>query len=268
MEEIGGVNMAAVDVIVDNLVTLWRIPAARHYFPWIFVLISVVGSVVKELELVPPTYFSSSRNVLNMYFVKVSWGWTLLLLTPFLLLSNSSFSRSASFLGRRLLSLAVATAVWYVCTETFFYIEDLTGSCFETGTVDVLREQFTSKSACRHAGLRWQGYDISGHSFILSYSALFIVEETAPMSSMKTAGLSALPRTVLNLLYVALNLIVILWVWMFACTSVYFHDLVQKWLGTTCGLLGWYLTYRVWYLMPLSPGLPPQRHLKEKKQHA
>ncbi|AWP10079.1 putative fat storage-inducing transmembrane protein 2 [Scophthalmus maximus] len=233
--------MAAVDVIVDNLVTLWRIPAARHYFPWIFVLISVVGSVVKELELVPPTYFSSSRNVLNM---------------------------SASFLGRRLLSLAVATAVWYVCTETFFYIEDLTGSCFETGTVDVLSEQFTSKSACRHAGLRWQGYDISGHSFILSYSALFIVEETAPMSSMKTAGLSALPRTVLNLLYVALNLIVILWVWMFACTSVYFHDLVQKWLGTTCGLLGWYLTYRVWYLMPLSPGLPPQRHLKEKKQHA
>lgn len=58
--------MAAVDVIVDNLVTLWRIPAVRHNFHWIFLLISVVGSALKELQLVPQTYFSSSRNALNV----------------------------------------------------------------------------------------------------------------------------------------------------------------------------------------------------------
>lgn len=202
------------------------------------------------------------------YFVKVSWGWTLLLLTPFVLLSNCSFSRSVTFLSRRLLSLLVATAVWYVFTETFFYIEDLTGSCFETGSMGVLKNEFASKATCRRAGFHWHGYDISGHSFILSYSALFIIEETGPMASLKTASLSALPRMALNLLYVALNLIVIIWVWMFACTSVYFHDLSHKLLGTLCGLLGWYLTYRVWYLKPLSPGLPPQRHPKEQKQHA
>ncbi|XP_033485787.1 acyl-coenzyme A diphosphatase FITM2 [Epinephelus lanceolatus] len=260
--------MAALDVIVDNLVTLWRIPAVRQNFHWIFLLISVAGSILKELELVPQTYFSSSRNALNVYFVKVSWGWTLLLLTPFLLLSNSSFSRSVSFLGRRLLSLAVATAIWYVCTETFFYIEDATGSCYETNTLDVVNKEFISKASCRRAGFHWRGYDISGHSFILAYSALFIVEETAPMASLKTASLSALPRMVLSLLYVALNLIVIVWVWMFACTSVYFHDPSHKLLGTICAVLGWYLTYRVWYPKPLSPGLPPQRHPKEQKQHA
>ncbi|XP_023116700.1 acyl-coenzyme A diphosphatase FITM2 [Amphiprion ocellaris] len=260
--------MAAVDVIVNNLVALWRIPAVRQHYPWIFLLISAVGSVLKELQLVPQTYFSSSRNALNVYFVKVSWGWTLLLLTPFVLLSNSSFSRSVSFLGRRLLSLAVATAVWYVCTETFFYIEDVTGSCFESDTLTVVNLEFTSKVACRRAGFHWSGYDISGHSFILAYSSLFIMEETAPMASLKTASLSALPRMVLNLLYVALNLIMIMWVWMFACTSVYFHDPSHKLLGTICALLGWYLTYRVWYLKPLSPGLPPQRHPKEQKQHA
>ncbi|XP_069566955.1 acyl-coenzyme A diphosphatase FITM2 [Brachyistius frenatus] len=257
--------MAAVDVIVDNLVSLWRIPAVRLNFPWIFLLVSVSGSVLKELQLVPHTYFSSSRNALNLYFVKVSWGWTLLLLTPFVLLSNASFSRSVSFLGRRLLSLAVATAVWYFFTETFFYVEDATGSCFESDPPGAVNADFTSKASCRRAGLRWHGYDISGHSFILAYSALVIVEETAPMASLKTAGMSALPRTVLNLLYVALNLIVIIWVWMFACTSVYFHDPSHKLLGTVCGLSGWYLTYRVWYLKPLSPGLPPQRHPKEQK---
>ncbi|XP_054465477.1 acyl-coenzyme A diphosphatase FITM2 [Anoplopoma fimbria] len=259
--------MAAVDVIVDNLVALWRIPAVRHNFHWIFLLISAVGSILKELELVPQTYFSSNRNALNVYFVKVSWGWTLLLLTPFLLLSNSSFSRSASFLGRRLLSLAVATTIWYVFTETFFYIEDATGSCFETDGIDVINKEFTSKVSCRRAGYQWDGYDISGHSFILAYSALFIIEETAPMAFLKTASLSALTKTVLNLLYVALNLIVIVWVWMFACTSVYFHDPSHKLLGTICGLLGWYLTYRVWYLKPFSPGLPPQRHPKGLKLH-
>ncbi|XP_061702483.1 acyl-coenzyme A diphosphatase FITM2 [Syngnathoides biaculeatus] len=259
--------MAAVDVVVCSLVTLWRIPAVRHKFPWMFLLISVVGSVLKEFQLVPQTYFSSSRNFLNVYFVKVSWGWTLLLLTPFLLLSNTTFSRDAVFLGRRLLSPAVATAVWYSCTETFFYIENVTGECFQTDSMDARSGRFTSKAECKSAGHHWHGYDISGHSFILTYSALFIVEETAPMASLRTASMSTLPRVVLNLLYVALNLIVILWVWMFICTSVYFHDLSHKVVGTASGLLAWYLTYRLWYRQPFSPGLPPQRQLKEHKRH-
>ncbi|XP_061128819.1 acyl-coenzyme A diphosphatase FITM2 [Syngnathus typhle] len=259
--------MAAVDVVVCNLVTLWRIPAVRHKFPWMFLLIAVVGSILKELQLVPETYFSSRRNFLNVYFVKVSWGWTLLLLTPFILLSNTAFSRNAVYLGRRLFSLVVATAVWYVCTETFFYIEDVTGSCYQTDSMDVKNTQFSSKADCRRAGLHWHGFDISGHSFILTYSALLIVEETAPMASLKTASMSALPRGVLNLLYVALNLIVIIWMWMFLCTSVYFHDVSHKVLGTASGLLAWFLTYRFWYLKALSPGLPPQSRLKGQKQH-
>ncbi|KAM4609983.1 acyl-coenzyme A diphosphatase FITM2 [Polymixia lowei] len=260
--------MAGVDVIVDKFVLLWRISAVRQNFPWLFLVISILGSIIKQLELVPKTYFSNSKNVLNVYFVKVSWGWTLLLLTPFVLISNSTINRSVSFLCRRLLSLVVATAIWYVCTEAFFYIEDVTGECFETDTMDVVTKEFTAKATCRRAGFHWHGYDISGHSFILAYSALFIMEETAPMAYLKTASLPTLLRTVLNLLYVSLNAIVIIWIWMFACTSVYFHDLSHKLLGTMCAILGWHLTYRVWYLNLLSPGLPPQRQPKEQKQRA
>ncbi|XP_017291390.1 fat storage-inducing transmembrane protein 2 [Kryptolebias marmoratus] len=260
--------MAAVDVIVDSLVTLQRVLVLRQSLPWIFLVSFFVGSILKDLELVPETYFSSSKNVLNVYFVKVSWGWTLLLLTPFVLLSNSAFSRNVSYLGRRLLSLVVATAVWYVCTETFLYIEDITGACYESDTLLVTNLNFMTKAACRRAGLHWRGYDISGHSFILTYSALLIVEETSPMVFLSTATMSLLSKTALSLLYVALNVITVLWVWMFVCTSVYFHDLSHKLLGTLCGLLGWYLTYRVWYLKPFSPGLPPQRQPKEQKQQA
>lgn len=202
------------------------------------------------------------------YMVKLSWGWTLMLLTPFVLLFNFFFSRSYYLLVRRLLSLAVATAVWYVCVSTFFYIEDVTGSCFQTATRDVTKEELASRAACRRAGFHWHGFDISGHCFILSYATLLIVEETAPMALVKTTSHSTPLRTVLNLLYVALNLIVVIWLWMFVCTCVYFHDVSHKLIGTACGLLPWYLTYRVWYLKAVSPGLPPQRHPKEQKQHA
>ncbi|KAM4737759.1 acyl-coenzyme A diphosphatase FITM2 [Anableps anableps] len=258
--------MAVMDVIVGQLVSVWRIPAVRQSFPWLFILISSVGSILKELEFVPQSYFSSSKNFVNVYFVKVSWGWTLLLLTPFLFFSSSA-NRSTSFLFKRLSSLAVATAVWYVCTETFLYVEDMTGACFESKTL-LKSNKFTSKATCRRAGFHWQGHDISGHSFILTYSSLLIMEETSAMFLLKTASVPALHRTLLNLLYVALNLIVMTWVWMFACTSVYFHDPKDKLLGTLCGLLGWYLTYRYWYHKPLSPGLPPQCQLKEQKQNA
>uniref|UniRef100_A0A3B5JWT4 Fat storage inducing transmembrane protein 2 n=1 Tax=Takifugu rubripes TaxID=31033 RepID=A0A3B5JWT4_TAKRU len=262
------VNMAVEDVIVGYFVKFWRLPAVRRYFHWMFLFLTLLGSLLKELDVVPQSYFSHRRNAINVYFIKLSWGWTLLLLTPFLLLVNSLFSRSVSFLGRRVCALLVATGIWYVCTATFVYIENVTGSCYETETMAVLKKEFTFKASCKQAGLHWDGFDISGHAFILAYSALLIMEEMAPMGSMMAVSYSALPRMALNFLYIALNLIVIIWVWMFACTAVYFHDLSHKLIGTVCGLSAWFLTYRLWYLKPLSPGLPPVRHLKGQKQHA
>lgn len=60
------VIMAALGVIVDGLVAFWRKPAARQNIHWIFLLLALVGSVAKELELVPQTYFSHSRNAVNV----------------------------------------------------------------------------------------------------------------------------------------------------------------------------------------------------------
>ncbi|CAL8366943.1 unnamed protein product [Lota lota] len=257
-----------MDVIVDKFVSLWKISAVRQNFHWFFLAISFLGSILKELQLVPNTYFSGPKSFLNVYLVKVGWGWTLLLLTPFLLLSNASLNRSGSFVFRRLLSLVVATACWYVCTETFFYIENVTGSCSATDADDVRSKDLTSKITCVRAGFQWHGFDISGHSFLLLYSALFIVEETAPMAYLKTASLSTLPSIVLSLLYISLNALVIVWIFMFACTSVYFHDPAQKLVGTLCAILAWHLTYGVWYLHQWSPGLPPVRQLKPQKQRA
>ncbi|XP_061114374.1 acyl-coenzyme A diphosphatase FITM2 [Conger conger] len=250
--------MSAMDILVLKLVSLWRKTHIRQNFAWLFFVISVVGSIVKELQLIPETYFSNSRNVLNVYFVKVSWGWTLLLLFPFITLSNAG-DRGLPFVLRRLSSLAVATGVWYACTHSFFYIEDATGGCYESRALQGLRPEFTCKADCRRAGLTWHGFDISGHSFILAYSALVIVEEMAPMVQLKDSGRGgpAYMGLALDLLYLALNGILVMWIWMFACTAIYFHTISHKLLGTSCAILGWYLTYQVWYPKPLSPGLPP-----------
>lgn len=159
---------------------------------------------------------------------------------------------------RRLFALVVATLVWYVCVNTFEMIEEATGSCYETITKEVIRGDLTSKGLCRKSGFVWDGYDISGHSFILSYSALVISEEMASM----VEDAPGFRKPLLNGLYVAMSVIVYLWLFMFASTSVYFHSTMDKVVGTGCGLLGWYLTYRVWYRKRLSPGLPTKRQVK------
>ncbi|XP_026097703.1 acyl-coenzyme A diphosphatase FITM2 [Carassius auratus] len=251
-------NMAAVGSLVNSLTSLWRQQCARTCLPHLFVCISFTGSILKPTGLVPESYFSNSRNVLNLYFVKVSWGWTIILLLPFIFYSNL-YNRSHTFMLRRLTSLLVATFIWYTCTGTFFYIEDITGSCYASDTMQVIHGEITTKAACRKAGFIWDGFDISGHSFILTYSSLVIVEEMVPMLHIPQSH----RNICLDCLYIALNAIVAIWIWMFGCTSVYFHDIIDKVIGTLCGILGWYLTYVVWYPMPFSPGLPPQQ-----KQHA
>ncbi|XP_062869438.1 acyl-coenzyme A diphosphatase FITM2-like [Trichomycterus rosablanca] len=233
-------------------------PSLWKYLPLFFFGVALGGSLLKELDVVPVTYFSHSRNLLNLYFVKISWGWTLALLLPFIFLSNF-YDKNLIYVFKHLTSLVVATAIWYLCTETFFYIENITGACYDN--MEIMK--FSTKGECKKAGFTWDGFDISGHCFILSYSTLLIVEEIAPMKHLRQQYHNR--PVFIDALYFALNFIVFLWMWMFGCTSVYFHNTIQKFLGTFFGILGWSLTYKFWYINPLSPGLPP-RHIEHKQQ--
>lgn len=194
--------------------------------------------------------------------MKVSWGWNLVLLIPFIFLSNFH-NRNLIFVSKRLTSLVVATAFWYICTEAFFYIENETGACYESHNMEKVQEGFSTKTECKNAGHYWEGFDISCHSFILSYSTLLIVEEMVPMLHLVKHCRTR--PIILDALYLALSAISLIWVWMFVCTSVYFHNMIQKLLGTGIGVFGWCVTYKFWYLKPFSPGLPPT--LSDHKQH-
>ncbi|XP_028926344.1 acyl-coenzyme A diphosphatase FITM2 [Ornithorhynchus anatinus] len=232
---------------------------ARRCLPWALAGGTLAGSLVKELAPLPESYLSHSANVLNRYFVKMAWGWTFWLLLPFIALTNYHLTGSARTVLRRLSSLLVGTAVWYVCTRFFSQVEHFTGGCYASAAPDeaARKEPGASKEQCRGGGGFWHGFDISGHSFLLSFCTLVIAEEMAVLREVKTDRGQGL-HVALSLLVVALGFLALTWVGMFLCTAVYFHDLSQKVLGTLFGLLGWYATYGYWYLRPFSPGLPPR----------
>jgi len=208
------------------------------------------------------------------YFVKVAWAWTFWLLLPFIGVTTYLFAKSKFLYGptksilaalRRLSTLLVGTAVWYVCTELFVYIENLTGTCSTSSKLSEPHQLYATKQECHRNNGIWNGFDISGHCFLLSYCALMIVEEMAVLEGLSIDRNSRL-RVVINGLFVSLCFLTMIWVFMFLCTTVYFHDFSQKLLGALIGLAAWYATYRVWYLKPFSPGLPlPNIPLSSKK---
>ena len=127
-------------------------------------------------------------------------------------------------------------------TAIFSNIEHYTGSCYQSPALEGERKQHQSKQQCHGEGGFWHGFDISGHSFLLTFCALMIVEEMAVLHEVKTDRNHCLHAAITTLV-VALGFLTFIWVWMFLCTAVYFHNLSQKVFGTLFGLLGWYGTY-------------------------
>ncbi|KAG9474462.1 hypothetical protein GDO78_004655, partial [Eleutherodactylus coqui] len=198
------------------------------------------------------------------YFVKVSWGWTFLFLLPFIALTTYVATRSLSAVFRRLGALLVGTAIWFSCTRVFMIVENATGACYNSSTVLEIVAEHTDKRSCITGGFFWDGFDISGHSFLLPYCTLMILEEAAVAHFVRFE--KPWQRHLINALTLSLAFLFFVWIFMFFCTAVYFHDFSQKLLGTSCGILGWYITYKRWYLTPYSPGLPPRSTTKEGKR--
>lgn len=248
----------ALDGAVHAMVALQR-AWPRRYLALLLAAITLGGSVLKDALPLAESYFSNRRNALNVYFVKFSWGWTMGLLLPFIFTSNYFVQRDVLFAVRRIASCAVGTVVWFLSTRIFHIVENFTGECFESLNMTVLNE-FENKQACRKQGHLWVGFDISGHSFLLSYCVLMIMEETAVMDELHKVEQKPGKATtvIIKTLFVALNTLTLLWIWMFFCTAIYFHDLPQKIIGTIFGISAWYLTYQFWYKKSFSPGLPPE----------
>lgn len=138
----------------------------------------------------------------------------------------------------------------------------------------------------------WQGFDISGHAFILIHSSLVLIEEARPIirwetikehirnelhnrSSAEISGTNPL-RTlnaeqmrslqflykrltpIIRTLFIGMAALQLLWDIMLVGTMLYYHRMIEKVISGIIAILTWYFTYRFWYptpgLLPEAPG--------------
>lgn len=251
---------------------------------------------------------TSKGNILNVYFVKIGWGWTLLLLSPFIVMTssilnidsksgntcNSSEGRNTNkqdklgqvisilklilrkVLTKDLTRIVVCTLVWYFSVNLFVSIESVYGSCSISSNATALQpvtSKFPSKNLCSKQGYIWSGFDISGHTFLLMFSILTIIEEAGIMSGWEPFGTSLkglqqheqkTKKTdhqqfvvferysiFIRLLFVLLTILVLIWDFMLIQTVLFYHTMIQKAIAGIWSVSIWFVCYRIMFPLPL-----------------
>lgn len=254
----------------------------------VYVCLVFLGGIIGDFApglanwIIP--FKTHKTNFFNVYFVKLGWFWTIVLLTPFVLMASRVIENRSQWVNRAdLARLVLATVFWYVSTGLFVHIESQTGICTS--------KTIQNRHACIRAGHRWHGFDISGHTFILLYSALIIIEETKSMVGFENFGYLLDSRAQfsqkvqkksdnhndlytrflvpIRICFVALTLLTLLWDFMLIQTVFFYHSTLQKLLALAWAVALWFITYKVVYpsnifnLMRL-PIRPPNK-LEEKQ---
>lgn len=253
-------------------------------------------SLVADVSPIPKMYLSRSDNLFNRLFVKFAWGWNLVLLVPFVILTSFIYccGNKHNMVKHHILRLGIATLFWWFWTTLFNVIEASYGRC--------VNQNFTSKSECLQNNFLWNGLDLSGHCFILIYGSLLLIEETRCISNWDTIkeyirldehnritrenqnSTNPLRHLTENqfkhvkhhyekftpyirLLLILVAVFQILWDVMLICTTLYYHIMIEKFLGGAIAIITWFITYRVWYAHPkLLPKLPGDGIFKYNKQ--
>lgn len=234
-------------------------------------LISLIG----DFSPFPKTYFARSDNLFNVYFVKFGWAWTLILSIPYLLLTSCVLccGNYQKLIKEHLPRILIATFFWFFWTKAFNFIETIYGRCNV--------KNYDSKTLCLKGGHFWNGFDISGHAFILIYSSLILIEEAKPIIGWENIkehlrneeynrntheDSSSSPLRHLNddelvqlkklyekytpairILFISITALQLLWDVMLVSTMLYYHKMVEKVLSGIFAILTWFFCYRVWY---------------------
>lgn len=91
----------------------------------IYILFVFFGSILGDVLPIPNTYFSRKGNFFNVYFVKLSWGWTMASVGSFVWLTSTVYSCADKIkIRKQMLRLIIATVVWFVCTSAINIVEE------------------------------------------------------------------------------------------------------------------------------------------------
>lgn len=207
--------------------------------------------------LVP--YKTEKGHFLNQYFVKLGWFWTLVLLIPFQALTRKSIeNRDKWYDLRDVIRVCLITLSWYFSVNSFNYIESSTAKCSQLS--------IKSRSACLNKGWSWYGFDISGHTFILLFSNLVLIEESKVIAGFENLGYLLDSRwqeqrrlnkefkhydlylkllVPIRVLFISITFLSLLWEFMLIQTVLHYHNFLQKMIAFVWSLGCWYVCYRI-----------------------
>ncbi|XP_021207160.2 acyl-coenzyme A diphosphatase FITM2 [Bombyx mori] len=255
-------------------------------------------SLIADVLTFPKSYFSRSDNFFNQYFVKIGWFWTLVITVPYVLLTSytTCCGKRRMIATAHMVRLLIATVFWWGWTTLFNVIENNYGRCNS--------KSYDNKITCLKNGSFWNGFDISGHCFILIYSSLVLIEEaraingwerikdyirderyswsiddkaisTNPLKNITSEELEILKRSYEKFtpyvrgLFIGIAALQLLWDVMLVSTILYYHIMVEKFISGVIAILTWFVTYRVWYTFPyILPNKPGQGVFKYNKGKA
>nr|SVE91201.1 EOG090X07YX [Daphnia sinensis] len=240
----------------------------------IYIMLVFFGSILGDVLPIPNSYFSRKDNIFNVYFVKLSWGWTMIFVGSFVYLTSSVYScGDKTKIRKHMLRLLFATFMWFFWTKLFVTIEESYGYCSKP----IVRSS-NSRKQCLSKGLSWNSFSLSGHTFILIYCALIIMEEAKALVSWEAikdhlrnedhnrsseeSG-SATPLDCLSaeqllfvrdkyekftpfirLSFIAMAVLALLWDIMLMATIIYFHSTPEKFVASVIAVLLWFFSYR------------------------
>lgn len=227
--------------------TLYTKPQSVAYFCFsVTFLLSLFATYFPFIR----EYSISKENFLNIYFVKYGWGWTLVVVTPYVLISSAIYTLLNPFLmGKHLGRLVVSSAMWYFFTQLFDLLQEMNGICSDSAAIG-------SKKDCLLGKGVWKGFDVSGHCFLLTFCLLVIVEEFKTSKYVYWDGVASAfkkenniylfyekTQVLILLLKLFALLLLFIWQWMLITSSLFFHTFSEKLSGTTCGIVAWLSTY-------------------------
>ncbi|KAI9203784.1 inositol phospholipid synthesis and fat-storage-inducing TM-domain-containing protein [Polychytrium aggregatum] len=196
------------------------------------------ASVVSLLAASPVEgFFRNSKNFLNVWFVKKGWFWTSLLLLLSVALNHFNSKTRAAFRG--LVRWVLATLCWATMSRLMHHSDRLLGQCRNAS--------FADPYSCRKGESVWDGIEISGHAFLLSFAFLCIAEESSALDAIykedvtmsHTISRQTWSQPVAKVLSALMMLFQLLWIGMLFVTGLYFHSAMEKIFGLAFGVLFW-----------------------------
>ena len=230
------------------------------------------GSLLQYVGLTSRlAFFSDKDNFLNVYLVKWSWGWTLLCVVPTVVVISVLYTgANLSGMLRHCARLGVGHLLWFTVTSLFNLVNKSYGECSD--------DEFSSYTVCLDHGEDWDGFDISGHVFLLTYCILVITEEVSTVEPelwrkyeeilAKENRISSNSRaSLLQQVYTCTSSFIpivraiataemVVWFVMVIATACNFHTFIEKLLGWGVAVSSWFLTYEVWYGNKWAPCKP------------